>query len=319
MSLQTQYRPSSLKMFAGNSDAKKNIATMLARKSPPDAFLIVGPPGCGKTTLGRIIARGLKCHKDDFNEQNTANDRTIKSIRKVISDMKYMPLSGPKKVIMFDEAHQFLAPPQNALLKALEEPPEHVHFILCTTNPEALLDTLKRRCHIYEVKLLTSSEILNHVKKILKAEKVENYPDEIMDKIIELSGGSLGIALKNLDMVIDMNDDIEGALNTLKTAGTSEADVIDICKTLMNFNMSDSARWARIRKLLSDFNGDGESARRPILGYLHKCLMNSKMDTNGDAVALMMDSFKNNFYDSGIAGLNLACYIACHIDGEDEE
>ncbi len=316
MSLQRQYRPPTLKMYAGNSDTKKNIEKMMARDNPPDAILIVGPPGCGKTTLGRIIARMLKCHKDDFKEMNTANDRSIKSIRKVIDDMKYTPMSGPKKVIMLDEAHQLLAPPQNALLKALEEPPAHVHWILCTTNPESLLSTLKRRCHIYEVKLLTSAEIVNHAKKILKAEKVENYPEEIMDKIIELSGGSLGIALKNLDMVIDMGDDIEGALNTLKTAGTSEADVMEINRALVNFNMSDSARWARIKKLLTEFNGDGESARRPILGYLRKCLLNSKMDNNGDAIALMMESFKDNFYDSGKSGLALACYTACHLDGE---
>lgn len=314
MSLQTQYRPPTLKMFAGNSDTKKNIEKMLSREVPPDAFLIVGPPGCGKTTLGRIIAKMLGCHKDDFNEQNTANDRSIKVIRQVIDDMKYTPMNGPKKVILFDEAHQLLAPPQNALLKALEEPPAHVHFILCTTNPEKLLDTLKRRCHIYEVKLLTSSQLLNHMKKILKAEKVENYPDEIMDKIIELSGGSLGVALKNLDMVIDMSDDIEGALNTLKTAGTSEADVMEINRALMNFNMSNSARWTRIRHLLADFNGDGESARLPILGYLRKCLLNSKLDGNGDAIALMMNEFKDNFYDSGKAGLTLACYSACHLE-----
>lgn len=316
MSLQTQYRPSSFKLFAGNDSVKKSVMEMVKRENPPASFMIVGPSGCGKTTLGRIIAKELGCAKADFNEVNTASDRSIKGIRKILDDMQYTPLNGKKKVVLFDEAHGLLAASQEALLKGLEEPPDHVHFIICTTNPEALKDTFKRRCHIYEVSLLTSSEIIAHIRKILKAEKVNNYPQEVLDKIVELSEGSLGIALKNLDMVIDMGEEPERALETLKSAGSSESEVIDICKALVNFNMKDASRWARVRKLLSEFKNDGESARRPILAYLSKCLLNSKIDGNGEAIAMMMEAFSDNFYDSGKAGLDLACFNACNIEEE---
>lgn len=318
MSLQTYYRPSGFKMFAGNEAIKRSIKDMLKRKDPPASFMIVGPSGCGKTTLGRIIAKGLGCNKNDFNEVNTASDRSIKGIRKILEDMKYTPLEGKKKVIMFDEAHGLLAASQEALLKGLEEPPDHVHFIICTTNPEALKDTFKRRCHIYEVSLLTSSDIIIHIKKILAAEKEEDFPQNILDRVIELSGGSLGIALKNLDMVIDMGDDEERALETLKSIGTSEAEVIDLCRALINFNMSDKARWVRVKRLLSQFKGDGESARRPILGYFSKVLLDTKLDGNGDAIAMIMSEFKDNFYDCGKSGLDLACYAACRMDEESE-
>ncbi|MCP4373933.1 MAG: AAA family ATPase [Deltaproteobacteria bacterium] len=318
MSLQTIYRPSSLKMFAGNKDIKSNLESVLARETPPASFLIVGPSGCGKTTLGRIIARGLGCAKSSFKEMNTANDRGLPAIRKVLEKLHYLPLKGKKKVVLFDEAHQITHASQEALLKALEEPPAHVHFIVCTTNPEALKDTFKRRCHIYEVSLLTSNELLKMMRRILSNEKVKDFPDEILDRVIELSGGSAGIALKNLDMVIDMGKDIKGALRTLKSAGTTEAEVKDICRALLNFNMSDTARWTRIRKLLAILKSDGESARRPIMGYLSKALINNPMDNNNDLIAEIMMEFKNNFYDSGKDQLRLACYAACGV-GEDEE
>jgi len=318
MSLQTQYRPSTLKMLAGNPDIKSNLEVLLKREKPPAAFLIVGPSGCGKTTMGRIIARGLGCAKSSFQEMNTANDRGLPAIRKVLDKLHYLPLKGNKKVVLFDEAHQITHASQEALLKALEEPPSHVHFIICTTNPEALKDTFKRRCHIYEVELLTSSELMKMMRRILNNEKVKDFPDEILDRIIELSGGSPGIALKNLDQVIDMKDDIKGAIKTLKSSGTAEAEVKDICRALINFNMSDSARWTRTKKLLSVLKTDGESARRPIMGYLSKVLISNKMDNNNDLIALIMEEFKHNFYDSGKDQLRLACYAACQV-GEDEE
>lgn len=214
---------------------------------------------------------------------------------------------------MVHNCHGLLSPTQEALLKALEEPPSHVHFILCTTNPEALKDTFKRRCHIYEVQPLNSNQMVKHLKLILKKEKVKNFKVEILEKIIELSNGSPGIALKYLDMVIDMTDPKE-AINLLKSSGTSENDVIEICRALTDFRVNDKTRWGRVKKLLKNFKGDAESARRPILGYLNSCLLGNSEGIN---FALIMDEFKTNFYDSGKAGLSLACFKSCFISDED--
>jgi len=465
MSLQTEYRPKSFKTFAGNDAIKQSLTELLQRGKPPASFLITGPSGTGKTTLGRIISYMLGCDKKDIKELNTASDRTLPAIRLILEDMRYTPLNGKKKIILFDECfskgtkilgssgveipieeievgnfvsnfsgydlvekvfinkvslervvkvtkdsgdftfcscdhlfytkerkwveakslkgeflvnyqdlnllghketpidiitkveayqegnehifsdiigekertqgyvelydlqikynhsyiangnmihncHQLLSATQEALLKALEEPPEHVHFIMCTTNPEALKTTFKRRCHIYELSPLNSSQLMNHLKKILNAEKVENYPTTILDKIIELSDGSAGIALKYLDMVIDMKNDIDRAMETLKSSGTSETEIIDICRTLMNFQISNLSRWTRVKHLLSNFKGDAESARRPILGYFEKCLLGKS--SNEMEIILMADEFKDNFYDNGKYGLTAACFKACY-------
>jgi DNA polymerase III gamma/tau subunit len=150
---------------------------------------------------------------------------------------------------------------------------------------------------------------MKHLKYILKKEKIKDFKETILEKITELSNGSPGIALKYLDMVIDMKEEKE-ALNLLKSSGTSENDVLELCRALVDFKVNDKTRWNKVRKILKDFKGDAESARRPILGYLNSCILSN---SEGDNFAIIMDEFKNNFYDSGKAGLSLACYKSCFI------
>lgn len=312
MSLQIQYRPNSFKAFVGNEDVLESLTKLLKRKEPPVAFLFTGPGGTGKTTLGRIVAKMLGCKKSDFQELNSADDRGIDGVRKIISGMKYTALGGGKKVILLDEAHMLTKPSQEALLKALEEPPKYVHWIICTTNPETLKQTFKRRCHGYELSPLKHSEIQKLMTRVLKKEgRDKNISMTVRDKIAELSDGSAGQALKLLDQVIDM-DDADRSINTLKSAGTSESEVIDICRILCNYNMPAKTKWSRIKKMLKEYKGDGESARRPILGYLNSIMLNN----GGDEVWSMMQPFRKNFYDDGKSGLTSACYEAI-FDGEE--
>jgi DNA polymerase III gamma/tau subunit len=206
---------------------------------------------------------------------------------------------------MVHNCHMLTKPSQEALLKALEEPPGYVHWIICTTNPEALKTTFKRRCHTYELEPLKDAELHKLIKMILKKEKRTSVSMEVRERILELADGSAGQALKLLDQVIDM-DDKDAAIRTLQSAGTSESEVIEICRTLVNDNMPQKTKWAKTKTLLKNYKGDGESARRPILGYLNSVLLN-----NGDSnIFFMMQPFKNNFYDSGKAGLSMALYQA---------
>lgn len=305
MSLHTEYRSKSFKTFIGNTEVVESLQAVLNRKKPPSAFLFTGPGGTGKTTIGRIIKNVLKCSDADWKELNAADDRGIDGIRKLIEAMRYAPLSGNKKIFLLDEAHMLTKPSQEALLKALEEPPEYVHWILCTTNPEVLKPTLKRRCHSYELSPLKDSELQKLMKRVLKKEKRESVPMKVRDTIVELSDGSAGQALKLLDQVIDMDNE-DRAISTLQSAGTGESEVIDICRTLVHYNMPAKTKWSKIKKLLKEYKGDGESARRPILGYLNSIMLNK----GSDDIFFMMEPFKNNFFDSGKAGLTMACYEA---------
>ena len=306
--LQTTYRPRSFKTFVGNAEVITSLQSVLQREKPPSAFLLTGAGGCGKTTLGRIIRKELKCEDTDFKELNAADERGIDGMRKLISDMKFVPY-GKTKVYLLDEAHMILKPSQEILLKAIEEPPPYMHWIICTTNPEALKPTFKRRCHTYELKRLLDSDLQRLMKRVLKKEKRENISTEVRNKIIELADGSAGIALKLLDQVIDM-DEPERALATLSSAGTGDTEVITLCRVLVS-NMPAKTKWAKLKVLLKDLKTDGESARRPIAGYLSSVLLNN----GGIEIAYMMEHFEKNFFDSGKAGLTLACYKAC-FEGE---
>lgn len=301
--LQNIYRPKSFKTFVGNKDVLESLQSVLARDKAPSAFLITGPSGTGKSTLGRIIKKELGCKDTDFKELNSADDRGIDGMRKLISDMKFTPY-GKTKVFLLDEFHQCTSTAIEALLKGIEEPPPYMHWIFCTTNPEVLKPTFKRRCHIYELEALRDTELHVLFKRILKREKRDQFVTlKIRNKIVDLANGSAGIALKLLDMVIDMEDE-ERALNTLKSSGSTETDVIEICRALTAYNMPAKTKWLKVKKLLKDFKGDGESSRFPILAYFNSILLNN----GGEDTFFAMQPFLKNFRDSGKAGLACACF-----------
>lgn len=318
MSLQVFHRPKKLKDFAGNEALKESLIPILKRENPPHAYLFTGRSGGGKTTLGRIVAKKLGCKKIGLSELNGANDRGIKKIREIIEDLKLMPLEGKSKVIILDECHQLTKDAQEALLKALEEPPSHVFFVLCTTNPESLKPTLRRRCHNYEVELLKSDVMQGLLESILKKEKIKKFPSKVLDKIEELADGSAGQALKLLDMVIDFTS-AKKALAVLSVVGTGEAQVRDFCQVLTNWNMDDEAKWRRLSQLIKEYDGEAEAARRGILGYLSKVITGKKKVDEIAGITLVMEAFKTNYYDTGDAGLVMSCANALMAVGEDSD
>lgn len=153
MPLHIEHRPSNLSEIFGNKAIVESLTSIFERKSDyPHAFLFHGPTGCGKTTLARIVAKMLKCDKPE--EYNMANLRGIDAVRTLVEECVYLPLTGHNRVYILDEIHRQTKDAQNALLKLLEDPPEHVYFILGTTDPEQLIATLRGRCHTYQGRLI---------------------------------------------------------------------------------------------------------------------------------------------------------------------
>ena len=149
-SLHQLYRPESFDEVIGNEDTIERLKAVLGNEiRRPHSYLLHGPAGCGKTTLGRIIAKEVGCKGMDFVELDSADFRGIQSVRGIRRQTAYAPMESECRVWLLDEAHALTNDAQTALLKALEEPPSHVYFILCTTMPEKLLPTLRSRCSQY--------------------------------------------------------------------------------------------------------------------------------------------------------------------------
>ena len=313
MSLQVTNRPKSFDEMFGNQSTIESLKSVLGRENPPSTFLFTGPSGCGKTTMGRIVGNELGCSDSDFTEVNSSDDTGIDSIRRLRENLKYAPLNGDRKVVLLDECHSMSSSSQEALLKILEEPPSYVHLMLCTTNPEKLKPTLKRRCHQYELSLLKPPEVSQLIKKTLVSEGVDikKFPKSVAEQIVELADGSAGQAMKLLDMVIDMSG-AEKMLETLKgvSISVSAPEIKAICTLLLSQNMNNKTRWLRIKDLLKELKGDGESARRAILGYLNAVALNKDLES-AESIMEMMSNFSSNYFDTGHCGLSMSCYLCC--------
>jgi len=301
--LHLDHRPKSLEDFFGNESIKASLQTILSRKDQPRSYLFTGPSGCGKTTLARIIAKEIGCSDRDYHELDIGDTRGIDDARRIKLNLHFAPFSSKIKVYCMDEVHKANDFFQDAMLKALEEPPKHVIFILCTTDPQKLKVTVKRRCHQFEVKPLTDKEMTAFLLSALAKENVnvEDYPSEIISEIIKSSNGSPGIALSILDQIVDM-DNLDQIIQVIRKIEITEASIIDLCRALL------TSDWGHCRLQLNALPNkvDAEKIRYAVLSYMCKVLLSERPNPQA---ARVIQSFSQPFYDSGLAGLVLASYL----------
>lgn len=305
--LHRKYRPDNFDDFIGNDDVVASLTSIFERKAVdlPHAFLVSGPKGTGKTTLARIMKIELGCSDRDFYEYNSANLRGIDTIRSIVESINYSPMSSPFKIYFLDECHGQTPDAQRALLKILEDTPPHVIFILCTTEPEKLLDTIRDRCHRYTLGPLMRSQIMGLLKNVARKE-MSSISEELLGRIAEVSEGIPRHALVLFDQVIDIED--EATATKLLIEGTTEdVKINDLCQSILSGN-----GWKKVSSLLSGVEGEPEQIRRAMLGYFEKVLRGLD-GAKADKVAQVMMNFQDSFFNSGKGGLSLACYLATKV------
>ena len=215
------YRPSTFDEVAGQEHIVRTLKNALATKKLAHAYLFAGPRGTGKTTMAKLLAKALNCDDGigcqcnecknckaiidgshpDVLELDAASNNSVDDIRDLIDKVKYGTILGRYKVYIIDEVHMLSASAFNALLKTLEEPPEHVIFILATTEPHQILPTILSRCQRYDFTKLSDKDIKNRLKEVLEKEGV-SYNEEAVDIIISLADGGMRDALSILDQVL---------------------------------------------------------------------------------------------------------------------
>ena len=302
MPLNTTYRPTDFNGLVGNESTVESLNSVLNRESDvPHSFLFTGPAGTGKSTCALILKNILGCSSSDFHLYNAASSRGIDTIREIIENSHFMPMGGDKKLIILEECHQLTVPAQESLLVILEEPPKHVYFALCTTLPEKLKPTLKRRCHHYELKELSIPQTKKFLKGILEEEGVKDFSKDAIDKIANVCNGSAGKALNLLDTIIDIADP-DLALKTIEDATVSEANIVEIARLLL----SGRSEWKAISTKIKGLTGEAESLRYAFLGYFQAVLL-SKGTSD---VAEVMTIFCDSVMYSGKPGLTTEIFFA---------
>jgi len=299
MSLQVKYRPTTLDQIAENDETVEALQKLLARKEGrPRAYLFTGTPGCGKTTLGRIVVKELGAEGPDYHELNAADFRGIDTARSIREQAGRKALLSPAKVWLIDEAHKLTTDAQEALLKLIEEPPEFCYFVLCTTNPTKLIATLKRRCTPFVVEALSADSISRYLKRVAKKEGKE-CKQKVRQQLARQADGSLGMALMLLDRIIDLP--AKDQLKAAKKIETEEQDAIELCRMILK-----GAGWKKVATFLKEFEGDPEGFRRLMLGYFSSVLL-----SQGSLQAFkVLEIFAEPFYSTGKAGLITACFEA---------
>ena len=194
--LYRKYRPSSLEELVGQSDAVQLISEQIKNSNLSHAYLFSGPRGVGKTSLARIIATTIGCDPVfDITEIDAASHNKVDDVRELNDSVNFIASSpGKKRVFILDEVHMLSNAASNAFLKTLEEPPEHVIFILATTEPEKVIETIRSRTTQIAFKRIKNADIITSLEKISKAEKIKLSKD-VLEYIANQSDGSLRDAI----------------------------------------------------------------------------------------------------------------------------
>ncbi len=220
--LARKYRPATFSQVAGQEHVTRTLANAFASGRVHHAFLFCGPRGVGKTTLARILGKALNCERGptaepcgecsacttiaagnavDYQEMDGASNRGIDAIRELTEAVRYQPAVLRKKVYVIDEVHMLTTEAFNALLKTLEEPPPHVTFVLATTEPHKLPNTILSRCQRYDFKLVPTTQLARHLAGIFATEGIDADAGAV-NLIVRESGGSVRDALSLSDQVI---------------------------------------------------------------------------------------------------------------------
>lgn len=202
----TKYRPRDFGEVLGHDETMASIVRRLDSGGPPHAFLLTGPSGIGKTTVARIIASHIGA---EVIEIDAGSSGSIETVRALIEQGDNLPLSGaPFKMYIIDECHGLSAPAKQAILKALEEPPPHLFFALCTTEAHRIPDTWKTRCFPIALKPVAREHIDELVRIICDAEGWQASED-ILALVVEEATGQPRKAITLLERVYDAKDRTE--------------------------------------------------------------------------------------------------------------
>ena len=263
--LYRKYRPQIFEDVVGQEHIERTIKNAIAQDKVSHAYLFTGPRGTGKTTTARLLAKALLCEKGptaepdgtcddcemiaagehpDVYELDAASRTGVENVREeIIGRVQFAPTRGRYKVYIIDEVHMLSTAAFNALLKTLEEPPSHVVFILATTDPQKVPETIHSRCQRFDFRRISTEAMVSRLGAICTAENVE-FEGEALELIAHRAEGGMRNALTSLEQLIAFGD---GAV-TMEVAermlgAVDSTDLADIVRTIGVRDAAACFRW----------------------------------------------------------------------------
>ncbi|MBI2028853.1 DNA polymerase III subunit gamma/tau [Candidatus Gottesmanbacteria bacterium] len=257
MAYYLKYRPQKVSDL-DSEDIRLQFSEMFSKKNFPHAFLFTGSKGIGKTSTARIVAKIINCEKRSFSkskgefiepcnkcemctsitkgnsldvmEIDAASNRGIDEMRSLREKISLAPSHASYKVYIIDEVHMLTTEAFNALLKTLEEPPQHVIFILCTTEIHKIPDTISSRCTVVVFKKASETELLNSLQRVVQGEKIK-IENDALKLIAQFSDGSFRDGVKTLEHLVLRNNTsltAEVVKKTIMSGDINEKDLINL-------------------------------------------------------------------------------------------
>ena len=286
--LARKWRPKAFGEVIGQQHVLQALINALNNNRLHHAYLFSGTRGVGKTTLARIFAKSLNCDKGitsepcgtcgpctaidegrfvDLIEVDAASRTKVEDTRELLENVQYAPSQGRYKVYLIDEVHMLSNHSFNALLKTLEEPPEHVKFLLATTDPHKLPVTVLSRCLQLNLMNMTPAHIVTHLDDILSKEQVQFTPESLW-QIARAADGSMRDALSLTDQAIAYTDgQLTDALVTAMLGGIDRSQIVSILQCLTDRNAA--GLLAEVEQL-SRFSPDFHHMLTELLTTLHR-------------------------------------------------
>jgi DNA polymerase-3 subunit gamma/tau len=329
--LARKYRPANFEELEGQEHVRRALVNALEKNRLHHAYLFTGTRGTGKTTIARIFAKCLNCDEGvtakpcgvcgscqeisqgrsvDLIEVDAASRTGVDSTRELLDNVQYMPTRSRFKVYLIDEVHMFSTSSFNALLKTLEEPPEHVKFLLATTDPKKLPVTVLSRCLQFNLKNLAPERVVSYLTTILDKEQIE-YEQQALWLLGRAADGSMRDALSLTDQAISFGD--QRILDADVKSMLGAIDQLEIHRIIDALIEHDGAKLLEQIARMGEYAPDYGGLLADILSLLHRVAVAQALpdgidNSQGDRDEIMGIAGRLNredvqlFYQIGLIG-----------------
>jgi DNA polymerase-3 subunit gamma/tau len=279
LSLANKYRPQYFEGMVGQESIIMILQNQIKFNDFKQGYLFCGGAGTGKTSAARIFAREINNGSGEIIEIDAASNNGVEAVRELREKCKFKPLQGDYKVYIIDEVHMLSTGAFNALLKTLEEPPAHVVFILCTTDPQKVPATIISRVQRFDFMRMTVTQLSDQLKKIISIENSEleeetyEIDEEVYDYISKIANGGMRNAISILDTCIGYKNHLQ--LNDIFQilGATDHQAFIKTCRYIM-----DNKAKGDLLELIEQLHLDGKDLKQFVKGLIEFVVDLRKLD-----------------------------------------